>query len=92
MDTVEADVLVVGHTHVPYHRVLPSGRQVVNDGSVGKPKDGDPRACYAVLRAEGRELEVEFVRVSSDVEAMDRAIEATEMPDAFAEALRTATG
>ena len=33
--------------------MLPSGRHVVNDGSVGKPKDGDPRACYAVLEVAG---------------------------------------
>src|SRR4051794_21160026 len=45
LDLVEADVLVCGHTHIPYHRVLDSGQHVVNAGSVGKPKDGDPRAC-----------------------------------------------
>ena len=36
LDLVDADVLVCGHTHVPYHRVVPSGRQVINAGSVGK--------------------------------------------------------
>ncbi len=46
----EADVVCVGHVHVPYHRVMDGsgGRRVhyVNAGSVGKPKDGDPRACW----------------------------------------------
>src|SRR5207249_9688559 len=92
LDMVEADVLVCGHTHIPYHRILPSGRHVVNDGSVGKPKDGDPRSCYVVLQAEGRELEVEFVRVSYDVERTARAIEASEMPHEYAQMLRAGKG
>jgi diadenosine tetraphosphatase ApaH/serine/threonine PP2A family protein phosphatase len=61
--------------------VLPSGRHVVNEGSVGKPKDGDPRACYVIMSAEGQDLRVEFVRVPYDIERAARAIEATEAPD-----------
>ena len=91
LDSVDADVLVCGHTHLPYHKVLPSGRHVVNAGSVGKPKDDDPRACYVVLSASGTALDVEFNRVEYDIERMATAIEAAEMPDAFAEMLRTGT-
>ncbi len=92
LDLVEADVLVCGHTHLPYHRVLTSGRHVVNAGSAGKPKDNDPRACYLVLSVEGKELSVEFIRVPYDVEKAAQAIEATEMPDEFAEMLRKGKG
>lgn len=92
LDLVSADVLVCGHTHLPYHKLLPSGRHVINAGSVGKPKDGDPRAGYVVLRASGRDLNVEFARVAYDVELAARAIEATEMPREFAGMLRLATG
>ena len=92
LDQVEADVLVCGHTHLPYHKVLPSGRHVINAGSVGKPKDHDPRAGYVVLRASDRALEVEFVRVAYDVERAAQAIEATDMPDEFAAMLRSGTG
>ncbi len=92
LDMAEVDVLVCGHTHLPYHKVLPSGRHVVNDGSVGKPKDGDPRACYAILEAEDRALHVTFVRVEYDIEHTARAIEASEMPHEFAAMLRTGTG
>jgi predicted phosphodiesterase len=53
MDQAGADVLVCGHTHLPYHRLLGSGRHVINAGSVGKPKDNNPDACYLVLSAEG---------------------------------------
>ncbi|MCC6604376.1 MAG: metallophosphoesterase family protein [Anaerolineae bacterium] len=92
LDMVEADVLVCGHTHLPYHRVLGSGRHVINAGSVGKPKDSDPRACYLVLSVEGKNLSVEFIRVPYDVEKAAQAIEATEMPDEFAEMLRQGKG
>ena len=92
LDQVGADVLVVGHTHKPYHRVLLSGRHVINDGSVGKPKDGDPRAAYAILEVDGRELTVEFVRVPYDVEQAAMAIEASEMPAEYAGMLRAASG
>lgn len=88
LDLVGSDVLVCGHTHLPYHKVLPSGRHVINAGSVGKPKDGDPRAGYVVLRASGRNLTVEFLRVAYDVEQAAQAIEATDMPDEFAAMLR----
>lgn len=83
LDMVSADVLVCGHTHIPYHRLLPSGRHVINEGSVGKPKDGDPRACYIVMQARGRDLTVEFMRVPYDIERSASAIEATTPPDSM---------
>ncbi len=92
LDMVESDVLVCGHTHIPYHRVLPSGRHVVNEGSIGKPKDGDPRSCYVILEARGQELSVEFVRVPYDIEQAARAIEASEMPHEYAAMLRAGKG
>jgi len=92
MDQAEADVLICGHTHLPYHRILPSGRQVINAGSVGKPKDGDPRAGYIVLNTNGDGLQVKFMRVAYDVEAAATAIEASEMPSEYAQMLRSATG
>lgn len=92
LDLADADALVCGHTHIPYHRILPSGRHVVNAGSVGKPKDHNPQACYVVLEANNRDLAVTFNRVSYDVERTAKAIEASEMPHEYAEMLRTGTG
>lgn len=96
MDGVEADVLVCGHTHLPYHKVLASGRQVINAGSVGKPKDHDSRACYVELTATGRDLNVSFNRVPYDIEQTAQAIEATPenggMPHPFAQMLRDGGG
>lgn len=92
LDLAEADVLVCGHTHIPYHRILPSGRHVVNAGSVGKPKDGNPQACYVVLEVNDRDLTVNFKRVPYDIERAAKAIEASNIPHEYAEMLRAGTG
>jgi putative phosphoesterase len=68
-------IVACGHTHVPMDRTLGCVR-VVNAGSVGIPFDGDPRACYAIIRnPEGNgsgPTRVELRRVAYDV---DKAIE-----------------
>ena len=92
LDEAEADVLVCGHTHIPYHKQLPSGRHVINAGSVGKPKDGNPRACYLVLGVSDGIPDVRFVRVPYNLETAAQAIESTEMPDEFAQMLREGSG
>lgn len=92
LDIAEADVLVCGHTHIPYHRILPSGRHVVNAGSVGKPKDGNPQGCYMVLKVNNNDLLVTFRRVPYNIERAAQAIEASDMPNEYAEMLRTGTG
>ena len=86
--TSEADVLVFGHTHKPYIKRVDSVL-FVNAGSVGKPKDGDPRACYVVIDTAG-EVSVEFRRMPYDVEAVAAAIRESELPDKFAADLETA--
>jgi diadenosine tetraphosphatase ApaH/serine/threonine PP2A family protein phosphatase len=92
LDLAEADVRICGHTHKPYHQILPSGRHVINAGSAGKPKDHNPDACYVVLDADHHALSVKFRRVASDIERAARAIEASEMPEEYAQMLRMGTG
>lgn len=82
------DVICFGHTHKPWQRVV-GGVQFVNTGSVGRPKDGDSRACYVLLTTEPTGSRVEFVRVRYDVEEAARAIRESELPDEFAEVLRS---
>lgn len=73
-----------GHTHVP--RVFRVGeRIVVNPGSVGQPRDGDPRAAYAVLATDT--AEVTFERVEYDVAATQRRIRARGLPEFLADRL-----
>ena len=85
----DADVIVCGHTHRPYEKTV-GAVWFVNDGSVGKPKDGDPRACWALLDTTARSTE--FRRVRYDVERAARAILASDLPAAFADQLRLASG
>lgn len=47
VEGLNADVVLTGHTHVPYGLRV-AGRRVVNPGSVGQPKQGAPEACYAI--------------------------------------------
>lgn len=83
------DVVCFGHTHKPWHRVV-DGIHFVNTGSVGRPKDGDPRAGYVLLDVGAdASVRVEIVRVAYDVEAAARGIMASTLPHAFAEYLRT---
>jgi predicted phosphodiesterase len=82
------DTICFGHTHKPWHREV-SGIHFVNTGSVGKPKDGDWRAGYVVLDVSPARVAAEFVRVEYDVESIARAILASELPNEFAEQLRT---
>jgi len=77
-----ADVIVFGHTHLPYTKTI-GGVLFVNVGSVGKPKDGDPRAGYAVLEF-GAQPVVTFRRVPYDVAAAVRAVLRSDLPDKFA--------
>lgn len=106
----EGDAMLFGHTHAPWRRAV-DGQLFVNTGSVGRPKDGDPRAGYVLLTAPGSEEDggqgaargpsredggegtaagwrVEHVRLDYDVERAARAIEASDLPDAFAGHLR----
>jgi predicted phosphodiesterase len=82
------DVIAFGHTHRPWHREV-EGVHFVNTGSVGRPKDGDPRAGYALVTMDGDGVAVEFVRVDYDVERAMAGVRASELPDDFAEYLRT---
>jgi predicted phosphodiesterase len=82
------DVIAFGHTHVPWHREV-AGIHFVNTGSVGRPKDGDWRAGYVVLDVGEGHVGVEFLRVEYDVAEAMQAIRQSELPDDFAEYLRT---
>ena len=105
MTDAGADVMLFGHTHKPYHKALAETsedgeqayRHAVNTGSVGKPKDGDSRACYVLLHVDPEMAKTdpaycsaEFVRVAYDVEEAALAVEASVLPAAFAQMLRDA--
>jgi len=78
-----ADVIVFGHTHKPW--VGDCGDvSFVNCGSVGKPKDGDPRAAFAILRSDGGGVaQVTIERVEYDAQAVAREVAAVGLPRAL---------
>jgi putative phosphoesterase len=85
----EARVLVFGHTHKPWVREY-GGVLFVNCGSVGKPKDGDPRGAFAVLRPAGVTVEVQIERVSYNAEAVAEEVREAGLPAEFADKLLVA--
>lgn len=90
LDWITADVILVGHTHMPFVRQLGT-KTIVNPGSIGQPKTDSPEACYAVWE-DGM---VTLKRYSYSVEKTVSAI--LEMPvrsdirDMLIYALRTGT-
>lgn len=79
----QGDVLAFGHTHLPWTREI-DGIRFVNTGSVGRPKDGDWRAGYALLEVADGVASVEFVRVPYDLEEAMEGIRLSGLPDDFA--------
>jgi putative phosphoesterase len=80
----KADVVVLGHTHVPFVRSI-GKTLVVNPGSVGQPRDSDNRASYAVLDVEQGKCVIR--RVKYDIESAARAIEKEGLPEILASRL-----
>jgi putative phosphoesterase len=68
MQKEEANVLICGHTHIPFVREVGT-LKVINDGSVGLPKDGDWKACWVLIEIE-EEVKANFQRSSYDRELL----------------------
>lgn len=102
MQDADADVMCFGHTHKPYHRILPTEagdnphyRHAINIGSVGKPKDNNPKGCYVILHINDNSsisnkdsIQVEFIRFDYDIEKAAKAVEDSPLPNEYAEMLR----
>jgi putative phosphoesterase len=88
--TADCDVLHFGHTHQPWSNVV-EGVRMVNTGSVGKPKDGDPRAGWVLLTIDPGGVTADLRRVEYDIASMAAAIRAADgLPDHFATDIETA--
>jgi putative phosphoesterase len=82
----DAGVMVFGHTHKPWVRSY-GGVLFVNCGSVGKPKDGDPRGAFAVLRETAGGVEATTERVAYDAEVVAAEVRDSGLPAEFADKL-----
>lgn len=85
-EKADADIMIYGHTHKPYRKDM-DGRVFINAGSVGKPKDGDPRTCVAIIDILSERVDSEFVRVPYDIERVASAIRESGLPSVFADTL-----
>jgi putative phosphoesterase len=83
-DEVDGDLIVLGHTHRPMERRI-GNKIIVNPGSCGQPRDRDRRAAYAIFDSESRE--VEFHRVTYDIDAVIREIRMARLDDRLASML-----
>ncbi len=79
-----AQIVVCGHSHRAFVRRA-AGVWFINTGSVGRPDDGDPRACYALLDLRPEQLAVVHYRVEYDLQRAVAAIHARGLPEDFAQ-------
>ena len=82
LEQVDADIVCVGHTHMPF-ALEAGGKLVVNPGSVGLPRDGNPKASYAIL--EGRHVELK--RIDYPIESAVNVIRTSALPEPAKELL-----
>ena len=88
LDISKSDILIMGHTHIPFVREI-NGKLIMNTGSVGQPRDGDPRASFLVYDSEKEEGEI--IRVHYNIDAAAQKIIAANIPVFFAQRLFSGT-
>jgi putative phosphoesterase len=81
-------VHVMGHTHVPFHRIV-DGVHFLNPGSAGRPFDGDPRASFAILTVDSGKITVEHFRISYSVGEVITSLKNNGLPDIYGKMYRT---
>ena len=85
--SADCDVLVFGHTHKPWIHTY-GGVLFINCGSIGKPKDGDPRAAFALLELdEHGEVVASIQRVPYDAHTVAKEVVEVGLPGEYAEKL-----
>jgi len=76
----DADIIICGQTHIPFVKEH-YGKYIINAGSVGLPKDGNPKACYVFVDLEN--MEISFRRVSYDMDSLARKMKDLNFPEAL---------
>ena len=88
MNELSEDILICGHTHIPYAKYY-GEKLLVNAGSVGKPKTNKPFANYVIVNINNSSVEVEIMEVDYDFEKAAREIEENDiLPNDFARLIR----
>lgn len=83
LEALDVGLIILGHTHIPY--VIETGNGfLMNPGSVGQPRDGDPRASYMLLEIEGSSVKVDHRRVDYDVDSVASKMRRMGLPEVLA--------
>jgi len=80
------EMLFFGHTHYPVVWRSPDGGLLVNPGSVGQPRDGDPRPAWALVDTES--AEVRFFRIDYDLKGTVGMLESMNWTPSFIASLK----
>ncbi len=83
--SLSENIILMGHTHQPYIKTI-NNKMLINPGSVGQPRDKDPRASYAILDLEKKEAEI--IRINYNVEEAIKKILNANLPKWHADRLR----
>jgi putative phosphoesterase len=97
MDAIHSDILLMGHTHIPFHRSIyceeenkRDYKHAINVGSVGKPKHGNNQSCYTIIEInheaglnDANSIMVRFEYVRYDVKKVIEHIHAIGLSDAY---------
>lgn len=83
---LDADVLFIGHTHIPYIKNL-NNKTIVNVGSLGRSKLDDNKACYSIVEVSDKKSFAEIIKVDYPVEETIEAIELSGIPNFYADFL-----
>lgn len=88
LDQENADVLIMGHTHLPYIRQISDSRLALTCGSVGRSREEVPFATYLLLSVNNGQPYPEIVRIPFPVNETIEAIEKSDIPDFYADFFR----
>lgn len=84
----DAEIVLLGHTHVPM-AFFTQNTVLANPGSVGQPRDGDPRASFAILTMSNNEITFDVRRTEYDVDSVANKISRAGLPRFLADRLYT---
>ncbi|MHA2237048.1 MAG: metallophosphoesterase family protein [Candidatus Hodarchaeales archaeon] len=84
----ESHILIVGHTHIPLIYQNEEGKVIYNPGSVGQPRDNDPRASAGIMEIDtDSQIKLDWIRVKYDIREVARDIQKVGLPIHLAERL-----
>ena len=84
-----ADLLLVSHTGLHWHRRLPGNRHVVNVGAIGRPANDGRREVWYALLTSGTDLDVRFIPVEYDFKTLIHEMKEEKLPAEFIQTIRT---